>query len=55
MQLKIVSTRKSIVAKLGLGCVVCLLLGFGILLYGQDKTKVEFIATKPYINPIKKT
>ena len=55
MQLKIVSNRKSIVAKLGLGCVVCLLLGFGILLYAQDKTKVEIIATKPDINPIKKT
>ena len=55
MPLKIVSTRKSSVAKLGLGCVVCLLLGFGILLYAQDKTKVEFIATKLDINPIKKT
>lgn len=55
MQLKIVSNRKSIVAKLGLGCVVCLLLGFGILLYAQDKTEVEIIATKPDINPMKKT
>lgn len=55
MQLKVVSNRKSIVAKLGLGCVVCLLLGCGILLYAQDKAKVEFIATKPDINPIKKT
>ena len=55
MQLKTVSNRKSSVAKLGLGCVVCLLLGFGILLYAQDKTKVEIIATKPDINPIKKT
>ena len=55
MQLKIVSNRKSIVAKLGLGCVVCLLLGCGILLYAQDKTKVEFIAAKPDINPLKKT
>ena len=55
MQLKIISSRKSIVAKLGLGCVVCLLLGFGILLYAQDKTEVEIIATKPDINPMKKT
>ncbi len=55
MPLKIVSSRKNIVAKLGLGCVVCLLLGCGILLYAQDKTKVEFIAAKPDINPLKKT
>ena len=54
MKLKIANNRKSIIAKLGLGCVVCLLLGFGILLYAQDKTKVELIAVKSNINPAEK-
>lgn len=54
MKLKIANNRRSIIAKLGIGCVVCLLLGFGILLYAQDKAKVEFIATKPEISPVKK-
>ena len=54
MKLKIANNRKSIIAKLGVGCVVCLLLGFGILLYAQDKTKAELIAVKPDINPVKK-
>ena len=54
MKSKIVDNRRSIIAKLGIGCVVCLLLGFGILLYAQDKAKVEFIATKPEISPVKK-
>ena len=54
MKSKIVNNRRSIIAKLGIGCIVCLLLGFGILLYAQDKTKVEFIATKPEISPVKK-
>ena len=50
MKLKIVNNRGSIIAKLGIGCVVCLLLGFGILLHAQDKTKAEFIGTKPEMN-----
>ena len=54
MKSKIVNNRRSIIAKLGIGCVVCLLLGFGILLYAEDKAKVEFIATKPEISPVKK-
>lgn len=54
MKSKIVNNRRNIIAKLGIGCVVCLLLGFGILLYAQDKAKVEFIATKPEISPVKK-
>jgi len=54
MKLKIANNRRSIIAKLGIGCVVCLLLGFGILLYAQDKAKVEFIATKSEISPVKK-
>ena len=48
-QVKTANNRGSIIAKLGIGCVVCLLLGFGILLYAQEKTKSEFIATKPEI------
>ena len=44
--MKIANNRGSIIAKLGIGCVVCLLLGFGILLYAQEKTKPEFIGTK---------
>lgn len=54
MKLRIANNRRSVIAKLGIGCVVCLLLGFGILLYAQDKTKVEFIATKPEISSVKK-
>ena len=53
-QVKIANNRKSVIAKLGIGCVVCLLLGFGILLYAQEKaqekTKSEFIGTKPEID-----
>ena len=49
-QVKTANNRGSIIAKLGIGCVVCLLLGFGILLYAQEKTKSEFIATKPEID-----
>ena len=47
--MKTANNRGSIITKLGIGCVVCLLLGFGILLYAQEKTKSEFIATKPEI------
>lgn len=54
MNLKIANNRVRIIAKLGIGCVVCLLLGCGILLYAQDKTKVEFIATTPEISSVKK-
>ena len=46
---KTANNRGSIIAKLGIGCVVCLLLGFAILLYAQEKTKSAFIATKPEI------
>ena len=54
MRLKIANTRKNIIVKLGLGCVVCLLLGCGILLYAQDKTTGELIATQPDRVPVKK-
>ena len=49
-QVKTANNRGSIIAKLGIGCVVCLLLGFGILLYAQEKTKPAFISTKPEID-----
>ena len=54
MKSTIVNNRRNITVKLGIGCVICLLFGFGVFLYAQDKMKVEFIATKPEINPVKK-
>ena len=51
--MKIVNDRRSVITKLGIGCVVCLLLGFGLLLYAQEKTKLEFIGTKPEMNTAK--
>ena len=54
MKVKVANNQKNITAKLGIGCIVCLLFGFGVFLYAQDKMKVEFIATKPEINPGKK-
>ena len=45
--MKIPNNRGSVITKLGIGCVVCLLLGFAILLYAQEKTKSAFIGTKP--------
>ncbi|MDE0015389.1 MAG: hypothetical protein OXU51_04325 [Candidatus Poribacteria bacterium] len=48
--MKIANNRKNVIAKLGIGCVVCLLLGFGVLLYAQEKTKSTFIGTKPEMN-----
>ena len=50
MKLKSTNKRAGLIAKLGIGCVICLLLGFGILLHAQDKTKAEFIAAKPEMN-----
>ncbi len=54
MKLRIANSRRSTITKFGIGCVVCLLLGFGILLYAQDKTKTEFIATKSEIDSSEK-
>ena len=45
--MKIVDKKGSVITKLGIGCVVCLLLGFGVLLYAQEKTESAFIGTKP--------
>ena len=51
--MKIANKRGSVLVKLGIGCVVCLLLGFGVLLYAQEKTKSGFIGTKPEMNAAK--
>ena len=53
--MKIANNRGSVIAKLGIGCVVCLLLGFGVLLYAQEKTESAFIGTKPEMNAAKMT
>ena len=54
MKLRAVGSQRSVIAKLGIGCIVCLLLGFGVLLYAQDKTKTVFIATKAETNSVEK-
>ena len=54
MKSKVAGNQRSIIAKLGIGYIVCLLLGFGIVLHAQDKTKAEFIATKPEMNSVEK-
>lgn len=54
MKSKVAGSQRSVTAKLGIGCIVCLLLGFGIVLHAQDKTKAEFIATKPEMNSVEK-
>ena len=51
--MKIANKRGSVITRLGIGCVVCLLLGFAILLYAQEKTKSEFIGTKPEMDTAK--
>ena len=51
--MKIANDRGSVITKLGIGCVVCLLLGFGILLYAQEKTELKFIGTKPEMDAVK--
>jgi len=54
MKLKVAGSQRSSIAKLGIGCIVCLLLGFAVLLHAQDKTKAEFIATKPEMRSAEK-
>ncbi len=53
MELRVTGNQCNILAKLGIGCVVCLLLGFGILLHAQEKTKADFIGTKSEMNSAK--
>ena len=48
--MKIANNWGGIIIKLGIGCVVCLLLGFGVLLYAQEKAKSGFIGTKPELD-----
>ena len=54
MKLGIADNQRSVIVKLGIGCMVCLLLGFGILLHAQEKTKAEFIGTKSDVDSVKK-
>ena len=54
MKLRIADNQRSVIVKLGIGCVVCLLLGFGVLLHAQEKTKTDFIGTKSDVDSVKK-
>ena len=53
MGLRITGNQRNIIMKLGIGCVVCLLLGFGVLLHAQEKTKADFIGTKSEMDSAK--
>lgn len=43
-----------IATALSISCVVCVFLVFALRIQAQDKTKAEFIATKPEMNSVKK-
>ena len=45
--MKIATNWRSILTKLGIGCVVCLFLGAAVLLYAQDQTRPRFVGTGP--------
>ncbi len=45
--MKIATHWGSVITKLGIGCVVCLLFGAAVLLYAQEEKKAAFISTKP--------
>lgn len=45
--MKIATNWGSVITKLGIGCVVCLIFGAAALLYAQDEKKAELIGTKP--------
>ncbi len=53
--MKIATHWGSVIIKLGIGCVVCLLLGAAVLIYAQDEKKAEFIGTKPEMAAAKLT
>ena len=53
MKLGIADGRENIITMLGIGCVICLLLGFGILLHAQEKTETGVIGTKSEIDSAK--
>ncbi len=55
MKLRIANSQHSVIAKFGVGCIVCLFLGFAILLYAQDKTKPGVAAAKPEMDSANKT
>ena len=48
--MKIVTKSGSIITKLGIGCVVCLLFGVAVLLYAQEQTRPGFIGTSSEID-----
>ena len=54
MKLRNANSQRKVNARLGIGCIVCLLLGFGVPLHAQDKAKTEFIATKPEVDSSEK-
>lgn len=54
MRFGIADNQRSVLVKLGIGCMVCLLFGFGILLHAEEKTKAEFIGTKSDLDSVKK-
>ena len=43
--MKIATHWRSIITKLGIGCVICLFLGVAVLLYAQERTGPRFIGT----------
>ena len=43
--MKIATHWRSVITKLGIGCVVCLFLGAAVLLYAQERTRSGFIGT----------
>ena len=43
--MKIATHWRSVITKLGIGCVVCLFLGAAVLLYAQERTRPRFIGT----------
>ena len=46
MKLRIADGKRKIIAILGIGCVVCLILGFGIVLHAQEENKSGFYRYK---------
>ena len=45
--MKIATNWRSVLTKLGIGCVVCLFLGVAVLLYAQERTRPRFMGTGP--------
>ena len=51
--MKIATHWGSVITKLGIGCVVCLILGAAVLLYAQDEKRAAFIGTNPKMDVAK--